>query len=176
LRLNFDTNFSVALFGSRTICRSSGGSSPFQIGAKVKNNGAYTVVWTSIPNDPTMSSTTTDTISINPTSKGLHKYIIRVSSSPCQYIDTIFVNIQDTISFSMTKIDPTCNQNNGSIVSLLSMGNDSSDYNYKWTPNISNFSKVYSLGAGNYSLQLTLKSDTTCKGQQNINLIQRIDR
>jgi uncharacterized repeat protein (TIGR01451 family) len=172
LNINFDTNFRIKTFGNKVLCRNVNNTSPIIIGATIKSNNPYTVSWTSIPNDPSMSSTSTDTISINPTTKGTYKYIVSATSFPCQYIDTIEVTINDTVSFSTIKTDPTCNQTNGSIISSLPMGNDSSDYNYNWTPNISTFSKVYNLGSGSYSLQLTLKADTSCKGQQNINLIE----
>jgi uncharacterized repeat protein (TIGR01451 family) len=172
LKINLDTNFRIKTFGSKIICRNVSNSSPIIIGATIKSNNPYTVAWTSIPNDPSMSSTSTDTISINPSTKGIYKYAVSVTSFPCQYLDTITVQINDTVSFTTVKTDPTCNQTNGSIISSLPMGNDSSDYNYNWTPNVSNFSKAFNLGAGNYTLQLTLKSDTSCKGQQNISLLQ----
>jgi gliding motility-associated-like protein len=97
----------------------------------------------------TTGSTVTATINANTT------YTVVGTDGLCS--DTLIINLykaSNPLSISLiSKQDPTCNQNNGSI-SVAAQGGFG-NYNYSWTPNVGNTPTVSNLAAGNYQVTVT---------------------
>ncbi len=170
VKVKADTNFKVKASGSKVVCRQASGGSPIPLTATITSSQAYTLTWTSTPNDPSMSATNTPNITVNPSTPGTYRYVVKISASPCEATDTVYVTVQDSLTFSLTSIQPTCTGTNGSISAVLPSGSKISDFNYVWTPNVSDSTRAVNLGANTYKLEVQLKTDATCKGSQILNL------
>ena len=170
VKVNSDTNFRIKAVGGGVICKEAGSGSSITITSNIKSNQTYTLNWTSSPNDVTMTGGNTGTIQVNPLIPGIYNYVVRMTSSTCEATDTAYLTIEDSIKISLNNVSPICLLSNGEVMVKLPMGTKSSEYNFIWTPNVSDSIKAINLSPNNYRVEVNLKNNPTCKGSQMVSL------
>jgi hypothetical protein len=78
--------------------------------------------------------------------------------------------VEDSIKISLNTTSPICLLSNGELMVKLPLGTKSNDYNFTWTPNVSDSIRAINLSPNNYRVAVNLKSNPTCKGSQIVSL------
>lgn len=170
IKVNSDTNFRVKAIGGGVVCKEAGTGSSITITSNIKSIQPYTINWTSSPNDVTMTGGNTNTIQVNPLIPGTYNYVVKITSSTCEATDTAYLMVEDSIKISLNNVSPICLLSNGELMVNLPLGTKSSQYNFIWTPNVSDSIRAINLSPNNYRVAVNLKSNPTCKGSQIVSL------
>ena len=131
-------------------------TNPFNLTTSIQNpgcqqsNGSITIT----PFDPSYTYTWSPSVSTSNSATNLSQgtYTISISQGFCSLDTTIVLQNPVPFSVSAQTIQPTCGENNGSIIINNS---PAGNYSYTWVPNVSVIDSATSLAPGSYQISIT---------------------